>query len=195
MAPRGSGPVGVALPAARRRWQPGPPLTPAFSALPEAGGGPASGRSPRRPAARGGARGLSPGAGEFWESPAQGGGLAAARAAVRAARRARRARSEGAAPGWAHTGTRGGRAGGGGSGPRRACGAGAAAGGAPQAVPPGHSPGSCALLAAALPLTYSSGTLDAARDRRVQGRRCAWRRRRDWPEEERRYSNWIFKSF
>lgn len=95
----------------------GPPLTPAFSALPEAGGGPASGRSPRRPAARGGARGLSPRAGEFWESPAQGGGLAAARAAVRAARRARRARSEGAAPGWAHTGTRGGRAGGGGRGP------------------------------------------------------------------------------
>lgn len=134
MAPGAQARLGSRCQRSGGGWQPGPPLAPAFRALPEAGGGPASGRSPRRSAARGGARGLSPGAGGFWERPAQGGGLAAARAAVRAARRARRARSEGAAPGGAHSGTRGGR-----RGPRRACGA---------AARPGLClPGTCLALA------------------------------------------------
>ena len=114
--------LGSRGPRPGRGWRPGPPLAPAVSAQPAAGGGPGSGRAPGRPAARGSARGLSPGVGEFWESPAQGGGSAAARAAVRAACRALRARSEGAAPGGgAHDDAGpGGRGGGGGGGGRRA---------------------------------------------------------------------------
>lgn len=94
------GRAGVAGPTSRARVAAG--SAPRACLLRAAGGpgaGPSQASPPGRPAARGGARGLSPGAGEFWESPAQGGGPAAARAAVRAARRARRARSEVAAPG------------------------------------------------------------------------------------------------
>lgn len=122
-------------------WRRGPPLAPAFSALPVTGGGSVSGRSPGRQAARGGARGLSPGAGKFWESPAQGGGPAAAHAAVRAARRARRARSEGAAPGGGAHGDAD-REGGGRRGRRTPGRERRRAGGAHRALPPGRLPGS-----------------------------------------------------
>lgn len=149
------GRAGVAGPTSRARVAAG--SAPRACLLRAAGGpgaGPSQASPPGRPAARGGARGLSPGAGEFWESPAQGGGPAAARAAVRAARRARRARSEVAAPGGGAPAR--GRTGGGGGRPPSGSG-----GGAPRLCLPGCASRAlarlCALLASAPPLTHSSG--------------------------------------